>query len=196
MSRHPERNAAVRRPMPTGTAGLLATLPLFLVGAVTLGGGLAAASAVLAAVVAVLLILTLELGRTLVWVTVRGMSMSPTYTDGDRVLVRRRVAVRVGDVVVIERPDADLRWPARPVRPRAGQGDLEARAWMIKRVAAGPGDPIPRKEFAGLGQLPGEHTPDGMLILLGDNHDASFDSREIGFFPADRVLGIPLRRGA
>jgi signal peptidase I len=211
MSRVFERNAAIRnlpgpppfspppgrvahRPLPVGTACLLVVLPFFLIGAVTLQGVLAAASAVLAVVVAALSVIAVQLRRRLVWVTVRGTSMSPTYSDGDRVLVRRRVAVRVGDVVVIERPDADMRWATPPIKPGAGQRGLGTRAWMIKRVAAGPGDPIPRRKFAGLDLLPGDHTPEGMLILIGDNFDASFDSREIGFFPVDRALGTPLRK--
>ncbi|MGO4756065.1 S24 family peptidase, partial [Streptomyces sp. 2MCAF27] len=44
--------------------------------------------------------------RKLVVVTVDGMSMAPTMTHGDRVLVRRRRPrqVRVGDIVVLEPP--------------------------------------------------------------------------------------------
>jgi signal peptidase I len=55
--------------------------------------------------------------RELVLVTVNGLSVAPTYRDGDRLLVRRRRLdeVRRGDVVVIEPPDAV---PAgAPVRP-------------------------------------------------------------------------------
>jgi signal peptidase I len=207
---NPPSRKGARGPLPGGTAYLLALLALFVSGAVTLQGIRAAASATLAVVVALLLTLTVVLGRRLVWATVQGTSMSPTYANGDRVLVRRGNAVHVGDVVVIEKPDADLRWTDPPIKPGVGRRGLATRAWMIKRVAAGPGDPIPRwnfgasaglaksprsdgAEFAGQGRLPGDHVPEGMLILIGDNADASFDSREIGFFPADRVLGTPLR---
>jgi signal peptidase I len=191
---NPPPGTVASRRLPIARVCLLALVCLFLIGATTFKGVLAATSVILTVTVAALLIFTAELGRRFVCVTVRGMSMSPTYSDGDRVLVRRRVAVRVGDVVVIERPDADMRWAASPVGAGAGQRRLETRAWMIKRVVAIPGDPIPRKSFAGLDLLPGDHTPDGMLILIGDNSEASFDSREIGFFPADRALGTPLRK--
>ncbi|MEV6653453.1 S26 family signal peptidase [Streptomyces sp. NPDC051219] len=36
--------------------------------------------------------------------------------------------------------------------------------------------------------------PRGSLVLLGDHHAVSFDSRRVGYFPADRVLGTVLRR--
>jgi signal peptidase I len=32
------------------------------------------------------------------------------------------------------------------------------------------------------------------LVLLGDNPAASFDSRQAGFFPAERLLGAVVRR--
>ncbi|MFG1871618.1 S26 family signal peptidase [Micromonospora arborensis] len=178
--------------MPAGVAGLLAMLGLLLIGAVAMPGMLAVASAALAALVAALLVFIVDWGRRLIRVTVQGTSMSPTYADGDHVLVRRRPAVRVGDVVVIERPDADKTWATLPIKPGSGQSALQARGWMIKRVVAGPGDPIPRETFAGLDTLPGDHVPAGMLIIIGDNADASFDSRQLGFFPADRVLGTPV----
>jgi signal peptidase I len=36
---------------------------------------------------------------------VRGRSMQPTLSDGDRLLVRHAAAARVGDVVVVRLPD-------------------------------------------------------------------------------------------
>jgi signal peptidase I len=125
--------------------------------------------------------------RRLVVVIVDGDSMAPTYRRGDHVLVRRVTSERVlaGDVVVIEKPSPDSRWrtPALP-------GSTGGRRWMIKRAVAG--DPVPG------GVLPtpladGGLVAPGMLVLLGDNRDDSYDSRIVGFFPADRVLGIVVR---
>jgi signal peptidase I len=127
-----------------------------------------------AAVVLSLGITVLLLRARLVAVTVRGTSMEPTYRDGDRVLVRRASAFTPGQVVVVERP---------------GTG----RAWMIKRVVAVPGDPVPRQRVPALASEPAELVPRGRLVLLGDNAGASFDSRQLGYFPAERVLGAVLR---
>ncbi|MFC7642350.1 S26 family signal peptidase [Streptosporangium lutulentum] len=35
--------------------------------------------------------------------------------------------------------------------------------------------------------------PSGMVVVLGDNQD-SVDSRQWGFFPTDRLLGVALRQ--
>ncbi|WP_255684977.1 S26 family signal peptidase [Pseudonocardia sp. TRM90224] len=121
-------------------------------------------------------------------VTVQGESMQPTYREGDRVVIRRPVTARVGDVVVVEQPDPSpfdprRRW-SQPVTGRPG-----GRSWMIKRVGAIPGDPVP-----GDIPVPDEVVPPGQLILLGDNASTSYDSRIAGYFPAERVLGGVLRR--
>lgn len=113
------------------------------------------------------------LRRQLVVVTVIGMSMVPTYEPGERVVVRRAPAhaLRRGQVVVFEEPG-------------------NTGGWMIKRVAAVAGDPVPR-ELAGRSETA---VPAGRLVVLGDNPNGSFDSREIGYLPGDRVLGVVVRR--
>ncbi|MEU5427845.1 S26 family signal peptidase [Streptomyces olivoreticuli] len=127
------------------------------------------------------------LSRKLVVVTVRGASMAPAFQDGDRVLVRRGPPPAVGHVVVAERPARGGMWPGGPVRSAA---DVRGRQWLIKRVEAVPGDRVPRA----LASVPQERVPPGKLVLLGDNRAVSVDSRELGYFPADRVLGVVLRR--
>ncbi|WP_229327151.1 S26 family signal peptidase [Streptomyces sp. UNOC14_S4] len=128
------------------------------------------------------------LTRGLVMVTVRGTSMWPAFQDGDRVLVRRGPHPSVGQVVVAERPVAG-EWPGRPVRTEAGADAVRGREWLIKRVAAVAGDPVPRDRARSLARVPEDRVPPGKLVLLGDNRKVSFDSREVGYFPADRVLG-------
>ncbi|MDP9844061.1 S26 family signal peptidase [Streptosporangium lutulentum] len=124
-------------------------------------------------------------GRYVV-ITVSGTSMTPTLADGDRVLVRRRRLGQLsrGDVVVLEPPlDPGGRYEPGPAAATGGR-------WNIKRVAALPGDPVPAGIAAGDGV---SRVPSGMVVVLGDNQD-SVDSRQWGFFPTDRLLGVALRQ--
>jgi signal peptidase I len=124
------------------------------------------------------------LRRTMAIVRVTGQSMEPTLAAGDRVLVCRAGlrSVRTGQIVVIEAPGRRGTWVGAPPG-----GDL-GRSWMIKRVAAIPGDPVPAGLPAAVAAA--ARVPDGRLIVFGDNPAMSIDSRYLGYFPADRVLGI------
>lgn len=118
-------------------------------------------------------------------VTMLGRSMLPTYADRDRVLVRRRGPggrVRIGEVVV-----ADL---SHRLGPRAGAppAAILIADRVIKRVAAGPGDPVPAVVTAQEARVPA-----GRFVLLGDNPAESADSRHYGYVPDDRVIGVVLR---
>ncbi len=108
-------------------------------------------------------------------VTVSGTSMLPAYRPGDLLTIRRipASAIRPGDVVILH---ADSPGRHQPV----------TAPWIIKRVAAVPGDPVAP------GTLPYGHqatVPPGQLILLGDNLAHSIDSRQHGYFPASNVIG-------
>ena len=124
-------------------------------------------------------------------VEVAGPSMEPALSSGDRVLVRRARLneLRPGLVVVVERPRLDTDDPE--LTPGWPPGHRE---WLIKRVAALPGDRLP----AGV-QSPGpdpDHrgvVPPGMFVVLGDNALWSYDSRVIGCIPAERLLGVMIR---
>jgi signal peptidase I len=103
-------------------------------------------------------------------VTVRGTSMSPTMEDGDRVLVRRCAGsdLRSGQIVVASPP---------------GRG---CSRWNIKRAVALPGDPVPADVRP---VVRGEVVPPGALVVRGD-HPLSLDSRQVGFYSLDEVMGI------
>jgi signal peptidase I len=129
--------------------------------------------------------------RRLAVVEVAGPSMEPVLSSGDRVLVRRaRLSeLRPGLVVVVEMPRLDADGPELPPGRLPGH-----REWLIKRVAALPGDrlpggvpsPGPDPDHRGL-------VPPGMFVVLGDNAMWSYDSRVIGCIPAERLLGVMIR---
>jgi signal peptidase I len=131
--------------------------------------------------------------RKLAVVEVAGRSMEPVLWSGDRVLVRRaRLSeLRPGLVAVVEMPRLDADGPELPSGwpPRH-------RKWLIKRVAALPGDPLPAG-VPGPGPDPDSDqrglVPPGMFVLLGDNATWSYDSRMIGCVPAERLLGVMIR---
>lgn len=116
--------------------------------------------------------------RTMMRVVIEGPSMLPTLDDGSRVLVRRiGPAVRVGAVVVLETPAIGA--------PTAATG-----RWVVKRVAAVPGDPLPPAVAAATGAPAGSRVPPGHVAVLGDNPDESIDSRHYGPVALTRVLGV------
>ncbi|UKY48032.1 S26 family signal peptidase [Streptomyces inhibens] len=133
------------------------------------------------------------LGRHLVAVTVRGASMEPAYREGDRVLVRRgRLPVPGQVVVVTDLPDAGPATAPVPAAAAAAR-PVPSPALVIKRVAAVPGDPVPRDRVPALAGVPERYVPPGKLVLLGDNPEASFDSRHRGYFATACVVGTVWR---
>ncbi len=122
--------------------------------------------------------------RRLVTVTVEGFSMYPALRPGDVLLVAVRARPRPGGVAVVRRghPVHGWRSPAAPGGSR----------WLVKRVAAVAGDPVPA-----WAPVPDAVVPAGALLVLGDN-PRSADSKQWGYCPAGAVLGRSLcllRRG-
>ncbi|WP_327048278.1 S26 family signal peptidase [Microbispora sp. NBC_01189] len=127
--------------------------------------------------------------RRFVVVRVAGTSMVPTYQPGDRVLIRRggRAVLRRGQVVVFRRlQQAGAGSSGRTPGPRGTE-------WLIKRVAAMPGDRVPDQVAAGVHAAPGDVVPAGRLWVLGDGPISS-DSRHWGYLPVSEVLGVVIRR--
>lgn len=122
--------------------------------------------------------------RILVVVRVTGTSMLPAFGPDDRVLVRRGAGgrLRPGRVAVLAEPADVLSWR---LAPPAAPG-LDEVTWVIKRIAAVPGDSVPGsvREAASRADI----VPAGMLVVLSDN-PAGNDSRRWGFIPVSRVLG-------
>jgi signal peptidase I len=112
-------------------------------------------------------------------VTVRGHSMSPTLTDGQRVLAIRRRRYRAGDVIVFWTP--------------GGSGTPGDPDYRIKRVVATGGEPRPAP-FAG-STLPAV-IPHGHLAVAGDNAERSQDSRHLGYIALSDVRGLVRKAGS
>jgi signal peptidase I len=101
--------------------------------------------------------------------TVRGSSMTPTFTDGQRVWAFPRRRYRVGDVVVFV--------------PPAGPSSATDPPWRIKRICAVGGDPAPSWMPDNLARVPA-----GTIAVTGDN-PISQSSREFGYLPTGAILG-------
>lgn len=124
----------------------------------------------------------LAVRRRYVSVRIVGTSMEPTLQAGERILVRRAGPDQLqrGQIVVVAHPSAI-------------PGDPE---WLVKRLVALPGDPVPRDGVPALREAAEDVVPAGRLVLLGDNPTASFDSRSTGYFPTTSLLGIAVKRSA
>jgi signal peptidase I len=116
----------------------------------------------------------LTLRRSYLVVRVSGLSMMPSLRPGDRVLVRRAdpARLRTGMIVVLRA------WP--------GSRSPGASEWLIKRLAAGPGDTVPEIAREGCGNA--SVVPDGMAVVLSDNKGGG-DSRTWGFASCRQVAG-------
>ncbi|MGH3758015.1 S24/S26 family peptidase [Actinophytocola sp.] len=103
-------------------------------------------------------------------IKVEGASMAPTFRSGDTVLTIRRTlrpTVRRGEVVVCRRPD----------------GMPGPYSYLIKRVVAVAGDPVPGDPGG-----EGETISAGRIYVRGDG-ERSLDSRAFGAIPVDHVVG-------
>lgn len=104
----------------------------------------------------------LAISRALRRVEVAGESMAPALLPGDRLLVLRPLPLRRGQVVAVRDP----REPSR---------------LLVKRLAAVPGEAV----TAG-GEVLRARSG---YVVLGDNPEASTDSRSFGAVPRSLLLG-------
>ncbi len=115
-------------------------------------------------------------------------------SSGTAWICARGGRLAAGRVVVVERMVKRERWTRRPFHRDIGPAQGAKLRWFIKRIAAMPGDPVPQGGVAPHERTPGGTVPSGKLVLLGDNPSVSYDSRQAGYFPAERVLGTVLFR--
>ncbi|WP_431932905.1 S26 family signal peptidase [Nonomuraea jabiensis] len=122
-----------------------------------------------------LVLLAVRLRVTYLVIRVSGDSMAPALTHGDRLLARRTdlAALRKGQIAVVSSPH------------QIGS------EFLVKRVAALPGDPVPERVRRIVAD---DVVPAGRFVLIGDNTEVSFDSREHGFFHADDLRAVTVRK--
>ncbi|MDQ2838450.1 MAG: S26 family signal peptidase [Actinomycetota bacterium] len=103
--------------------------------------------------------------------TVRGYSMLPTLSDGQRVLAIRRRRYRVGDIILFWVP--------------VGSGTAGDPDFRVKRVIATAGQPRPAlfADSALADLVPARH-----VAVVGDA-PRSEDSRQLGYLPLHNVRG-------
>ncbi|MFE1963115.1 S26 family signal peptidase [Streptomyces sp. NPDC059479] len=138
-----------------------------------------------AALAALTPVMALVVRRRCVLLDVSGPSMLPTYRDGDRLLAARLPIrlVRRGTVVAIGMQPASDLFAANDITP-----GRPLPTCMVKRVAALPGEQMPDPLLA-TAEVPPRH-----LFVLGDNREASYDSRHMGPVPFARLSGVVLCR--
>lgn len=134
--------------------------------------------------------ITLVVRRVLVLVEVQGDSMCPTLTNGDLALAVRTGTwlTHRGTIVVAHSPD----WRESADTGRLDECGQVITPWVVKRVAALSGDPIPNVSLPDA-SLPRTPEPTGMIpfdrcYLLGDAA-ACVDSRLWGPVPKSLILG-------
>jgi signal peptidase I len=118
--------------------------------------------------------------RMLLLAGVSGDSMEPTLRAGDTVLVRRGGIDRIvrGQIVVAREPMVSPRSPV-------------PSGHIVKRVVAVAGETVPADMRAAVA----DHiVMTGRLLVIGDNHADSFDSRHFGYLPAEQVVGRVVRK--
>lgn len=112
-------------------------------------------------------------------VTVRGHSMNPTLSDGQRVLAIRRSRYRTGQIIVFHTP--------------GGSGTPGDPDYRIKRVVAVGGEPRP--DSLADSTLPAV-VPRDHLAVAGDNAKRSQDSRHLGYIPSSKIVGRVVARAS
>lgn len=128
-------------------------------------------------------------------VSVNGISMVPTLSDGDWLTVSAVTPeIDYGDIVVITQPNTLGEPIVKRVIAKGGDKieiDLDHNVKvngvvLVENYIATPTSPVGDYSYSSL------TVPEGCLFVMGDNRDFSLDSRyrEIGFIDERYVLGV------
>ena len=148
---------------------------------------------VLLAVLACFLIIFTQI---LIGVKVSGDSMQPTLQTGDYLFVCTLTEPEHGDIVVVPNPSdsgASGKYLIKRVIGLPGDTIMAENGDLYRR---GPEDTefhVVEEDFLGepwIGNIPQETVKPGHIYVLGDNRNNSTDSRRLGQFSIDEVLGV------
>lgn len=131
-------------------------------------------------------------------VTVEGQSMFPTLHEQDRVLAFRywpKQWLKKGQIVIIQSKGRADEWP---LAPDQGQNNLTkpTTTHYIKRLIALEGETYRTAQAGNMHEnrevkREWKISP-GHCFVCGDNLDASFDSRQFGPVPLEKIWGVML----
>lgn len=118
-------------------------------------------------------------------------SMTPTFCDGDYVLVDKKADIKRGEVIVINRKNQD------PIIKRliATGGDeiyIESGNVFVKRSGQSAFVLLdePYVKYAKKENYPQTKIEQGKIFVLGDNRAGSYDSRAFGCLDCDDIVGV------
>ena len=122
-------------------------------------------------------------------ITVDGKSMETTLHDGERLIVTvldmKTTGPQHGDVVICHYPDRKENFVKRVI---GLPGDIVSMENGITYVNTEPIDE-PYIENPDMGSYGPYEVPDGQYFVLGDNRNASNDSRRVGFIDRKMFVG-------
>ena len=138
--------------------------------------------------------------RNFVFTVVRvdGQSMEPTYQHSDRLIVwRLGYEPKNGDIVVFNPPGKSDYWIKRIIATEGQHVEInydENAVYIDGEKLDEPylGEPMYEKVFIKTDGTPMEtefDIPEDCVFVLGDNRNNSSDSRAIGYFSKDHVIG-------
>ena len=148
---------------------------------------------VLLAVLACFLIIFTQI---LIGVKVSGDSMQPTLQTGDYLFVCTLTEPKHGHIVVVPNPSdsgASGKYLIKRVIGLPGDTIMAENGVLYRR---GPEDTefhVVEEDFLGepwIGDIPQETVKPGHIYVLGDNRNNSTDSRRLGQFSIDEMLGV------
>ncbi len=134
--------------------------------------------------------------QILIGVKVSGDSMQPTLQTGDYLFVCTLTEPEHGDIVVVPNPSdsgASGKYLIKRVIGLPGDTIMAENGVLYRR---GPEDTefhVVEEDFLGepwIGDIPQETVKPGHIYVLGDNRNNSTDSRRLGQFSIDEMLGV------
>jgi len=130
---------------------------------------------------------------------VMGESMSPTFEDGNRIIVSKVSDIERFDMVVFDAPDSNEKYIKRVIGLPGDQIEMKDDELLINGVVVPEPYLAEKKKALLVNKLTGDFSleeltgqqqvPPGYLFVMGDNRLFSKDSRYFGFVSDDAMFG-------